>query len=102
MNGKILIGKRVEVKGSMHQGGYNDTFDWLIPVEFNVPITEELISKAQKVLASTKWYNSHTSSWGALRWLQGRSLKDIEVVKDEAGNIIDVAFIVTERWGLCD
>ena len=102
MNGKILIGKRTEVKGSLHQGGWNDTFDWLIPVEFNVPITPALVKKAEEALTKTKWYKERSSSWGALRWLNGRTLTDTEILKDGNGNIIDVNFVIQESWGLCD
>jgi hypothetical protein len=102
MNGKIQIGKRVRVEGSLRQGGWNDTFEWLIPVQFNVPPTPADINKAQEALSYSKWYREHQSSWGALRWLNGRTLKHTEILKDDNGRIIDVNFIVTESWGLCD
>ena len=101
-NGTVLLGKRFHVDKSLKQHAWHDTFDVGVPVEFNGPITEDLIQKAVEALKKTKWFNERQSSWGALHWLTGRSIADVLRETDSNGNIINVTIFVTESWGIAD
>ncbi len=102
VNGKVLVSKAEVIEGSHKAHAWSDTYLVRVPVQFDVEPTDGLVSKAVEAFRNSKWLRERHSSWGALRWLQGRLLKEVKVYREADGRITDVELIVEESWGIAD
>lgn len=92
--GMIKWGEAKMIEGSLRQHAWHDETDWSVPVELCEGVDPaEGMRAAAEAFRQSRWAQG-TSGFGALRWVSGREVKEVDV---EGRRLI-----VTEHVRLCD